>query len=557
MAVIIIIALLSCVSILLIYSQLMISVESRSFEMGILRMVGFDRVGIIGVLVTQSLLYSIPGIIFGLLFAIIINYFGMQVFEDISSIPLSRWVPVFSIVVSILISVIISLIASIFPIRHALKQNLHDSVDCQHNKGSTVKITIERAEQLQKRWSLLISGALLVVLGGGIYILLPISLMSWNLSLMAFVLISILMMVLIGLVLLTVNFEFVFEKIVAYVFLIWETKVVKFIALKNLTAHRIRNRKTTLLFSITLSFITFLNVIASIAMSMLVDFNYNRYGGDLCLIADTGTGLFSSGIGSDYSPLASYIGDPQVLEYDLMSNFGDIIETLAWASPPLGMVYPQIIKTSISNIGRTHSFNHKIYATTSNFMDNIRQQNLIISESAERKSIFKPSNGDSPIKQLYTSRTKMFSAVLSNGFRNTVGVQINESVVLSITPINQNTPLSIVGTYALYVESKDDQPVQLQQTNGLKKFLIHPSTYMFSQPFFNNPSETIDSSSNAEVPISVPTYLSLFPDGQQDYDDLQWKYLIIRLKEKGKEQQRIKKETSDGQMFEIWNYFKV
>lgn len=128
------------------------------------------------------------------------------------------------------------------------------------------------------------------MLGGGVYFLLPIALISGNMSMLSFVFFGLLMMVLIGLIMITINFEFIFEKAVAMVFLFWESKVVKFMAVKNLTAHRERNRKTTLLFSITLSFITFLNVMASIFLSLMIDQQYQTNAGDLRVYFDSGSG---------------------------------------------------------------------------------------------------------------------------------------------------------------------------------------------------------------------------------------------------------------------------
>jgi hypothetical protein len=56
----VIIFILLFLSVLLIYSLLMVSVETRTFEMGILRMVGMSRIGIIHMLFIQAFSYSIP-----------------------------------------------------------------------------------------------------------------------------------------------------------------------------------------------------------------------------------------------------------------------------------------------------------------------------------------------------------------------------------------------------------------------------------------------------------------------------------------------------------------
>ena len=61
----IIILLFIILSILLIYSLLMISVETKTFEFGVMRMVGLSKSGIINMIVIQSFLFVIPSLLFG------------------------------------------------------------------------------------------------------------------------------------------------------------------------------------------------------------------------------------------------------------------------------------------------------------------------------------------------------------------------------------------------------------------------------------------------------------------------------------------------------------
>lgn len=61
----IIIILFVVISILLIYSLLMISVESKTFENGVLRLVGLSKSNCITMILIQSLMFVIPSIIIG------------------------------------------------------------------------------------------------------------------------------------------------------------------------------------------------------------------------------------------------------------------------------------------------------------------------------------------------------------------------------------------------------------------------------------------------------------------------------------------------------------
>ncbi len=61
----IIVILFVVISILLIYSLLMISVETKTFENGVLRMLGLSKVNCIFMILIQSIMFVIPSIIFG------------------------------------------------------------------------------------------------------------------------------------------------------------------------------------------------------------------------------------------------------------------------------------------------------------------------------------------------------------------------------------------------------------------------------------------------------------------------------------------------------------
>ena len=65
----IIILLFVIIAVLLIYSLLMISVETKTLEMGIIRMVGLSKLGITSMVLLQGLMFVIPAIIFGFILA--------------------------------------------------------------------------------------------------------------------------------------------------------------------------------------------------------------------------------------------------------------------------------------------------------------------------------------------------------------------------------------------------------------------------------------------------------------------------------------------------------
>ena len=61
----IIVLLFVILSVLLIYSLLMISVETKTFEFGVMRMVGLSKSGIITMILIQSVMFVVPSLIGG------------------------------------------------------------------------------------------------------------------------------------------------------------------------------------------------------------------------------------------------------------------------------------------------------------------------------------------------------------------------------------------------------------------------------------------------------------------------------------------------------------
>ena len=61
----IIVLLFVILSVLLIYSLLMISVESKTFEFGVMRMIGLSKSGIIFIIFMQSMMFVLPSILVG------------------------------------------------------------------------------------------------------------------------------------------------------------------------------------------------------------------------------------------------------------------------------------------------------------------------------------------------------------------------------------------------------------------------------------------------------------------------------------------------------------
>ena len=182
-----------------------------------------------------------------------------------------------AIAIATILGLIVPLISAIVPIRKALHANLRDSLDKRQNKLKATVITIERSSQGSLRDGLpyALAGLVMAGLGFTIYYLLPLALVSANMELMFDLFIGLLIGMLLGLVLLTSNFQPLVERILLkslFLILFWEGGAMRRIILKNLLAHRRRNKKTATMFSFGLGFLIFLSV------SFQIQVNGMRFG---------------------------------------------------------------------------------------------------------------------------------------------------------------------------------------------------------------------------------------------------------------------------------------
>lgn len=124
-----IIALFIGISVLLIYSLLMITVETKSFEMGVMRMVGLNKTGLIVLVLTQSLMFVLPAVLFGFLLSLPALSFISLTFKEQLHFEIEPYPTQSAVIQGLAIGIIIPLLSSVLPIRVALAKNLNDSLD--------------------------------------------------------------------------------------------------------------------------------------------------------------------------------------------------------------------------------------------------------------------------------------------------------------------------------------------------------------------------------------------------------------------------------------------
>jgi hypothetical protein len=110
--------------------------------------------------------------------------------------------------------------------RRALSARCTSSLDVRRQAAPAVRITIERSESGAISVPLLCAGVLLAGFGFGIYYVMPLSLLSFNLALLLNLFVLLLVGMLLGMVLLSLNVSYLLERAVLFAFFFWDADAV-------------------------------------------------------------------------------------------------------------------------------------------------------------------------------------------------------------------------------------------------------------------------------------------------------------------------------------------
>ena len=200
----IIVMLFIVISILLIYSLLMISVETKTFESGVMRLLGISKWNVITMILIQSLLFVIPSIICAYCLSIptLLGIFKAM-FKgtfDLTPIPSAN-----ATLQGVLLGLFIPIVSSIIPIQVALSKNLCESINNSRSKSQGQKVDISDAESFKRKLPYLLFGGIGTAAGITIYFVMPLAVLTADLGLLFEIFFLILVGMILGLALIALN----------------------------------------------------------------------------------------------------------------------------------------------------------------------------------------------------------------------------------------------------------------------------------------------------------------------------------------------------------------
>jgi ABC-type antimicrobial peptide transport system permease subunit len=193
------------ISVLLIFSLLMNSVEQKSFDNGIMRLVGLTKYDYVAMILTQAFAFVLPSIVLAFVLSIPILWIVVSSVLHLDSGQTSYLPDGRASIQALLVGIFIPILSSIIPIQTALSKPLVASLDVNRSKISGQKITVSSEKSLNTI-PYVIFGLISVLYPAFIYYFLPLSLLTVNVTMVLFIFFFILMGMILGLVLLSFNF---------------------------------------------------------------------------------------------------------------------------------------------------------------------------------------------------------------------------------------------------------------------------------------------------------------------------------------------------------------
>ena len=450
---------------LLIYSLLLISVESRNFDIAVMRMVGTSRLGVCRLIIVQSLFIAVPPWILGLVCAVPLIRMALGAVVEGRSESLN--VSPSAFFWASLVGIFVPVLSSLLPIQAALSTALAQALDYTRPKSAAVTYTIERASDRAIPRFAVAAGCLFSLMGIVLYVALPSALLSLNLFLLLAIFFSLLMAILLGLVMIGMNLQHAAETFVLYVAFFWLPSSVRQLVHKNLISHKLRNRKTFLMYSLSLAFIVFIYV------SFTMQFVAQEYQ----ILQQNGAPLRIT-----FPSQQCQLSTLPLINSWVQQNKQNGVEGMGWISQSLGF-YRDQKQVQIENIGHTYRADQILYATSPNLFDICPSQFLRV--AAAQPSQYSVS------EDLYSLRGAS-SAVIGSLYMSNLGIYVDPSPTSFLVRSSVSVP---------NVSSSDGQSARAAL------FRLQPSALLDGAPglTFSKYPERV----RQDILVPLPTYMAL------------------------------------------------
>ncbi len=447
----IIISSLFILSLIFIYSLLIITTETNSFEFGILRLIGTTKKDIIIIIILQCISFSIPAFIL----AFIVHFHVLNLInnslKDLINTNINLKISYNSFIFAFFVNFLSPIIAAILPIRSILKKNISNSLNTMINKTTGMKIEIISLEK-KEFYNFINFGLITFLYGASIYYFLPLSLISINFIMLGAIFLWILFGILLGFVILSINIENLLQKYITNILFYYSNSYIKNLIIKNLTAHRIKNRKTSLMYSLSIGVF----IMISVGLDLIIQSVKKD------IIMNTGSEIFIECVNENYYTSNEIKEDL----YNMLKN--NYIEYFSFKTPSFSNLCFESDST-IQNYGKNLEYNIYIKGISPNYFHTTEKNDLKIFKQNKKLKKYNPS------EQLYFKENigKIGISALFNW-----EFKANLSSLIFYNIKNKNNKMSFILKPAFLLDSAGGVQMSSVPSNSYQR------TSLISLPFY-------------------------------------------------------------------------
>lgn len=263
---------------LLIYSLVSVGVEERIREFGILRTLGAKGRYIFSLVLSESFVLCILGVVPGVLCGALLAGGILSIVElamGAQGDPISLTVSGSTLWLSIAVGAALSVGSSVVPAVAAVRRSIIEALDPQRRGHIT-----QRSREGETNRPLLLAGLALSVMSVIVFFVVPAAFLSLDPSLIGAVVLGLLMMTLLGFTLMAVGVLPWFERIVMAL-TGWAFGPSADLARRNLARHRRRNVTTSLMFALSVCFVLFIASLVALFSGVSISMIEQLNGADL------------------------------------------------------------------------------------------------------------------------------------------------------------------------------------------------------------------------------------------------------------------------------------
>ena len=139
---------LTILSSLMIYALMLSDIDTKTFDFGMLRALGFNKGNIASTILVQASLIGLPALFIGLIFGSALNAGLRWIFFSLTKVYADYKLTESSLYLATSIGLVVPFISNVFPIRKALVSNLRASLDIHHKGAGEIQVIMTKFEDI-------------------------------------------------------------------------------------------------------------------------------------------------------------------------------------------------------------------------------------------------------------------------------------------------------------------------------------------------------------------------------------------------------------------------